>query len=164
MRYDEPETTGFPARKCVTKAALVIGYGNGLRSDDGAGPSVARLLATSDDLAVLVRDQLVPELAADLRGRAVVVFVDAATTLKPGAVAVRRLTVSEAAETPRLTHHFGPAALLCLAERLYGARPRAFLVTVGAASFALGEDLSPEVAAALPEAAAVVRRLIFAAE
>jgi hydrogenase maturation protease len=162
VRYDEAAFTGFAARDGVTKAALVIGYGNGLRSDDGAGTSVARLLATPDDVAVLVRDQLVPELAADLQGRAVVVFVDAATTLGPGTVAVRRLTTSEAAETPRLTHHFGPAALLLLAERLYGARPCAFLVTIGAASFALGEDLSPEVAAALPEAAAVVRRLIDA--
>ena len=117
----------------MTEAALVIGYGNGLRSDDGAGPRVAELLASDDDVAVLVRHQLVPELADDLRGRKVVVFVDAATTLSPGAVATRRLLASTAAQAPGLTHHCDPDGLLLLAERLYGARPRAFLVTVGAA-------------------------------
>ena len=49
---------------------------------------------------------------------------------------------------------------MLLAERLYDARPRAFLVAIGAASFALGEDLSPSVAAALPKAAALVHRLV----
>ncbi len=146
----------------MTEAALVIGYGNSLRSDDGAGPRVAQLLASEDGVAVLVRHQLVPELADDLRDRAVVVFVDAATTLKPGAVAARRLAAPEAAQPPGLTHHCDPDALLLLVERLYGARPRAFLVTVGAASFELGEELSPPVAAALPEAAAAVRRLLVA--
>ena len=144
----------------MTEAALVIGYGNTLRGDDGAGPRVAQLLATTDDAAVLVRHQLVPELADDLKDRAVVVFVDAATTLAAGAVAARRLAASAAAEAPGLTHHCTPEALVLLAERLYGAKPRAFLVTIGAGSFDLGEELSPPVAAALPEAVAVIRRLL----
>ena len=148
----------------MTETALVIGYGNGLRSDDGAGPRVAELLAKADDVAVLVRHQLVPELADDLRGRDVVVFVDAATTQAPGVVATRRLTATQTAQAPGLTHHCDPEALLLLAERLYGARPRAFLVTLGASSFALGEGLSPPVAAALPVAAAAIRRLLVAPE
>jgi len=150
-------------KRSVNRAALVIGYGNRLRSDDGAGARVAERLA-SDGVAVRVCDQLVPELADDLKGRAVVVFVDAAASSKPGAVAFRRLGAFGAHETPGLTHDVGPEALLSLAERLYGAKPRAFLVTVGAASFAFGEDLSPPVAAALPEAAALVRRLMGTAE
>ncbi len=107
--------------------------------------------------------QLVPELADDMRGREVVVFVDASAMLEPGVVAVRRLAAAlERQRAPTLTHHTSPEALLLLAERLYDARPRAFLVAIGAASFALGEDLSPAVAAALPEAAEVVRRLVAA--
>jgi hydrogenase maturation protease len=145
----------------MIEAALVIGYGNALCGDDGAGPGVARLLSAVDGADVSACGQLTPELADDLRDRAVVVFVDASATLDPGAVAVRPLAASGPSE-PGLTHHFSPEALLLLAERLYGAQPRAFLVTVGAASFALGEDLSPRVAAALPEAAAVVRRLLAA--
>jgi hydrogenase maturation protease len=148
----------------MAEAALVIGYGNALRSDDGAGHRIAQLLASAKDVTVLVRRQLVPELADDLRSCAVVVFVDATTTLPPGAVAARRLEASEAPGAPGLTHHCAPGALLLLAKRLYGATPRAYLVTVGASSFALGEELSPPVAAALPEAAAVIRRLLVAPE
>jgi hydrogenase maturation protease len=148
----------------MTEAALVIGYGHGLRSDDGAGLRVAELLAKEDGVAVLVRHQLVPELADDLRDRVVVVFVDAAATLEPGAVAARRVAAAEAVHAPGMSHHCSPGALLRLAERLYGARPQAFLVTLGASSFALGDELSPPVAAALPEAAALVRRLLAAPE
>jgi hydrogenase maturation protease len=146
----------------MTEAALVIGYGDSLRSDDGAGPRIAELLAPAENLAVLARHQLLPDLAADLKGRDVVVFVDAGTELEPGLVSARRVTPSDAAEAAGLTHHCSPGALLRLADRLYGARPRAFLVTVGAVSFELGEELSPPVAAALPKAAALVRGLIAA--
>ena len=146
----------------MIEAALVIGYGDRLRSDDGAGPRVAERLAATDRVAVRIRAQLVPELADDMRGRDVVVFVDATATLEPGAVAVRRLAAVVEPGAPALTHHTSPEGLLLLAERLYDARPCAFLVAIGAASFALGEDLSPSVAAALPEAAALVRRLVAA--
>jgi len=145
-------------------AALVIGYGDSLRSDDGAGPRVAELLSGLEGLTVLSRHQLVPELADDFRGRDVVVFVDAAATLKPGEVAVRRLRASPPAGPAGFTHHYDPETLLLVAERLYGTTPRAFLVTLGAQSFALGETLSPAVEAALAEAAKRVRRLIAAPE
>ena len=86
--------------------ALVIGYGDSLRSDDGAGPRVAELLSGLEGLTVLTRHQLVPELADDFRGRDVVVFVDAAATLKPGEVAVRRLRASPPAGSAGFTHHY----------------------------------------------------------
>jgi hydrogenase maturation protease len=146
----------------VVEAALVIGYGDRLRSDDGVGARVAERLTATEGMAVQILSQLVPELAHDMRGRDVVVFVDATTMLEPGTVAVRRLTAAVQPGAPALTHHTSPEALLLLAERLYDARPCAFLVTIGAASFALGEDLSPPVAAALPDAAALVRRLVAA--
>ncbi|MDR3374909.1 MAG: hydrogenase maturation protease [Ancalomicrobiaceae bacterium] len=146
-------------------AVLVIGYGNTLRGDDGAGPKVAELVADTvlpEQATVLVRPQLLPELAADLVDRSVVVFVDAAATPTPGSIAIRRIeaAAADASDGSGLTHHVSPQALLLLAERLFGARPNAFLVTLGAASFDLGEELSPPVTAALPEAAAAVRRLI----
>ena len=148
------------------QSALVIGYGNTLRSDDGAGPKVAAALV-GNGASVLIRHQLVPELADDLRHRTIVVFVDAAATLAPGSIAIRRIeaaTAADASDGSGLTHHVSPQALLLLADRLYGARPSAFLVTIGAASFELGEELSPVVANAVPEAAAAVRRLIEGAE
>jgi hypothetical protein len=49
-----------------------------------------------------------------------------------------------------------------MAQRLYGRSPEAYLVTVGAGSFELGEELSPPVARALPEVIVTVRRLALA--
>jgi len=145
----------------MNAAALVIGYGNPLRGDDGVGPRVAQTLASTKGVEVRVCHELVPELADDLRGRTVAVFVDATASLAAGVVAGRALTASEAEPASGLTHRFSPATLLAMAEALYGATPRAFLVTIGAASFALGEALSPAVEAALPEAVATVRRLLL---
>ncbi|MDR3493141.1 MAG: hydrogenase maturation protease [Ancalomicrobiaceae bacterium] len=146
------------------QSALVIGYGNTLRSDDGAGPKVAEVLAEAGT-AVLLRHQLVPELADELKHCTIVVFVDAVATLTPGAVAIRQIAAEAAADgsdASGLTHHCSPETLLLLADRLYGARPRAYLVTLGAASFELGDELSSAVAAAVPVAAAAVRQLIEA--
>lgn len=144
----------------MTGGVLVIGFGDSLRSDDGAGPRVAALLPPAETLVVRVCDQLTPEAAEDLRGRDLVVFVDATATLDPGAVAVRPLEPGKSDEASQFTHDCRPETLLLLAERLYDARPRAFLVTIGAASFDFGAALSPTVEAALPTAAEAVRRVI----
>ena len=58
---------------------LVIGYGNDLRSDDGAGRAVAEMVSDLDLPGVEVRtmSQLTPELSLAITGRAKVVFVDA---------------------------------------------------------------------------------------
>jgi hydrogenase maturation protease len=59
---------------------LVIGHGNELRGDDGAGPSVARAVASwhLPGVRTLAVHQLTPELAEDLAQTKRVVFVDAA--------------------------------------------------------------------------------------
>jgi hydrogenase maturation protease len=152
----------------VTRA-LVVGYGNALRSDDGVGPRAADLLAADPRLAgadVLARHQLTPELALDMSRASLVVLVDARATARPGEITVRRL---EAAGEARAGagpgpswHHVGPAELLALARELYGAAPPAFVVSVGAADLGPGETLSPEVAAALPAVADAVAGLVAA--
>ena len=74
--------------------ALVVGYGNSLRSDDGVGWHAAGLLATDPRLAgarVLARHQLVPELAVDVSRASLVVLVDAAADGDPGSLSVRRV-------------------------------------------------------------------------
>jgi hydrogenase maturation protease len=146
----------------LTGNALVIGYGNPLRGDDGIGQAVAR--AFLDDAAIdrtraIVCHQLTPELAECIAGVDLVVFIDATVNIDPGTVAVRQV-LGESARSSGLVHAASPAALLALASALYGRSPDAFLVTVGAASLALSEALSDAAAAALPVAIAAVRRLI----
>jgi hydrogenase maturation protease len=146
----------------VTGKALVIGYGNSLRGDDGIGLAVANALANEpviDRAHVIVCHQLTPELAECLAAVELAIFVDAAADIKPGIVVVREI---HAASPPpsALAHTADPALLLALTRKLYNRSPQAFLVTIGVSSLALGEGLSDAASAALPEAKAAVHRLL----
>ena len=145
-------------RSDVNDKALVIGFGNTLRSDDAAGRAVARAVAeaASRSVDVLECHQLAPELVERLAEVDLVVFVDAEIGPPPGSVRVTRVGLVAAMRETALGHHVIPAALLALSAQLYGRAPDAFLVTVAAGSLELGDTLSEPVAAALPLAAATV--------
>lgn len=131
---------------------LVIGWGNPLRGDDGAGWRAAEMVGGAlegHDVTVRVGHQLMPELAEDIAGAGFVVFIDAACDNGPGEVRVERVE-PDRAPSAAFSHQLSPPALLGMAERLYGRRPEARLFTVGARSFEFGERLSPEVESALP--------------
>ncbi|MGC8794987.1 MAG: hydrogenase maturation protease [Bryobacteraceae bacterium] len=139
---------------------LVIGYGNPLAGDDGAGWRAAEALAASPAGArarVLTCRQLTPELAAEAAGAALVIFLDASVEIPPGAVSCQRL--EPVAGSGPFSHHLTPGALLTLAERLYGQRPEAVLFSIGARSFS-SPNLSPEVENALPPLLEEVQALI----
>ena len=138
---------------------LVVGVGSDLRRDDAAGRHVAEEIEALSlgGVAVRVVTQLVPELVEPISAADRVVFVDAS-------VAVRVVTVGPVeplAETGA-SHHATPGALLGLAARLGLTCPPAFLVEVPAHDLSLGEGLSAETAAALPEAVDAVATLITA--
>jgi hydrogenase maturation protease len=146
----------------LSRTALVIGYGNPLRGDDGIGPAVARAFENAGggrQTRAIVCHQLTPELAECIAAVDLAVFVDAAVNVGPGTVAMREI---RGASPPAsgLGHIASPVALLDLASRLCGRSPVAFLVTVGVSSLALSEVLSDTAAAALPVAIAAVRQLI----
>ncbi|MGF1587982.1 MAG: hydrogenase maturation protease [Pleurocapsa sp.] len=63
---------------------LVIGYGNTLRSDDGAGQSAANQIAAwgLPNVRSLAVHQLTPELAEDIANADTVIFVDAVISAK----------------------------------------------------------------------------------
>lgn len=141
---------------------LIVGYGNPLRGDDGVGQVVAGLLAedfADSDTRVIGCHQLMPELAESLAEAELAVFIDVIAEGRPGAVAVNRLQ-AEPPPSSGLVHHVDPRALLAMAEKLYGRRPGAFLVSVVGQSFELGDGLSDLVAAAVPEIILQVRRLL----
>lgn len=142
---------------------LLVGWGNALRGDDGAGVVLAERLRDelpAHALRVVVAHQLTPDLAEAVSAAAAAVFVDASCAADPGAVACHRLAAAPAL-TSEFTHHCQPADLLRLAHELYGRAPAsAWLVTIGGASFGFGEELSPRIAAALPRAHALVTRLL----
>jgi hydrogenase maturation protease len=135
---------------------LVIGYGNELRRDDGAGPRVARAVAERGrpGIRAVAVHQLTPELAEPLAAADLAVFVDATTE---GENVSALPLVAKGAGTP--THVCDPAWLLELTEAAYGRRPRAWLVTVPAADVGFGEGLSPAAACGVREALALVERI-----
>ena len=142
----------------MTDGVLVIGYGNAMRRDDGAGQRLARLVAASKLPGVrsLAVHQLSPELAEALASARVAVFVDAEEEAE--AAAARPIT--EAPGLATLGHACGPAWLLALAQAIYGRRPPAWLVSVPAQDTGHGTGLSSSAKRGVREGVEIVRRLV----
>jgi len=125
------------------KLPLVIGYGNRLRQDDGLGWRAAELLEQAmprDAVRILECRQLTPELAAELDGAPVVVFLDAALDLEPGSVVAKCIS----AENQMVwSHDLSPEQLTGLAEILAGSQRPVFQITGGVYQTGFGENLTP---------------------
>lgn len=145
--------------------ALVIGYGNPLRQDDGAGWRAAQMLEgrlSDDEARVIACHQLTPELAEPIAAADRVIFIDAEEGEEPGRVACAPVT-PEAGEAGPFSHHVSPGALLACAGALYGHTPEAYLVTVVGSAFGVGQEMTPEVRAALPRLVAEAESRLRAA-
>lgn len=142
----------------VPGGVLVVGIGNDLCGDDGAGRRIAERLedASGPGTCVCSVHQLLPELVEELAGRALVVFVDA----DRGVTAARTQPVQPAAPGRSFTHHLGPASLLELARTIGIEPPPAVLVRVPAVEFGHGSALSHRAAAGVEQAVALVVELI----
>ena len=140
---------------------LIIGYGNPMCGDDGFGCRVAERLRSTvrhRDVEILVLHQLTPELMEPISRAQRVVFIDAASG--PLAGEVREREVDPLATGPSFTHHATPAVLLAGAQVLYGATPKATLITVTGADFSFSDQLSPAVAAQVDAVVRSVLRLL----
>ncbi|TQM11095.1 hydrogenase maturation protease [Pseudonocardia kunmingensis] len=154
---------------------IVAGVGNLLRGDDGFGVLVAQYLEQDEPPpGVRVLDigiggiHLVQEL---LRPVDVLIVVDAVELERPpGTVLVIRPAITDVTVMPLAQrhdeladmHYATPERAFMLAHGLGVLPPVTWLVGCqpGAESDRPGEDLSPEVRAAIGSAAAEVRRLV----
>jgi hydrogenase maturation protease len=140
--------------------ALLIGCGNPLRGDDGAGPAAAAACADQvPDVEIIVVHQLTPELSEPISRAPIVIFIDAGVDGSAGAVRITALAKRSDVDAP-VSHHLTPSALLELAAGLYERCPPAFLVTIGGGRFEMEEGLSRKVSAAIPVAVETIRRLL----
>jgi hydrogenase maturation protease len=142
--------------------ALIVGYGNPLRGDDGFGWHAAQRLAAvfrEGVVHTIACHQLTPELAEPVSRAALAIFIDAAQQGPPGLLVCRRIS-PEPALPGALSHYLTPPMLLACAEAFYKSCPRAFLLSVSGAFFGYGEQLSSIVQAALPEAVEKVQVLV----
>ena len=136
---------------------LIIAYGNPLRSDDAIAWRAADALSKKlpkPEVEIVRLHQLSPELAETASHAEYLIFIDAASdpSSVPGEIRVEEVHSEpvDAKEAPRFSHALSPHTVMALAESLYYAKPKAFLVTVTGATFDHGESLSAPVAAALP--------------
>lgn len=129
---------------------LIIGYGNRLRGDDGAGPAIAGRLREripDPEIEILSLHQLTPELMDPISRADRVIFIDAAAGANPGEIAERPLH-PDPGSSP-FTHFATPEALLAGAQSLFGSAPPAILITITGECFDLREGLSASVQQAL---------------
>ncbi len=142
------------------RTVLVMGFGNPGRLDDGLGPALAAALEGSVPAGVTVDAdyQLTVEDAAALAAHDVVIFADAAVD-GPEPFSFERLRPEPVLGFS--SHSVRPAALLALAETLFGAGPATYVLGIRGYEFnEFGERLSAAAQANLTAAAAFVRALL----
>ena len=151
VKYGELEVPGI----------LIIGYGNVLRGDDGVGIHVARELERQfhedPEVEIVACQQLTPEMAEDISGSELVIFLDAAHGDEPGTVRCRQV---RADALLGYTHDVTAEALVSAAEQLYGEVPKAFSITLSGFSFEMGSKLSRAAQLHLPELVRRTREVI----
>ena len=130
--------------------ALLIGIGNRLRGDDGAGYRLARILARRPPpgVQVLALPQLTPELAEPLARCSRVLFIDAVLAAGEPAQDLRLQPLGPNAAADAFSHRLSPAQLLGLSQALYRRCPPATQLLIPAEQWAINAQLSTTTAAA----------------
>lgn len=137
---------------------LIIGYGNMLRGDDGAGVQAAELAREQiAGVDVLTVHELQPELAESIADRETVIFVDASAGTD--ILYCTQLGFGVPIDPVR-SHMLTPTQLLVLCLRLYGRAPETvYLIGIPASDFGYGEELSAKTAAFLEPCVHLIDRL-----
>ena len=135
-------------------AALLIGFGNQGRGDDGLGPLFAERIEklAPKGLEIDIDYQLTVDHALAVSEADLVVFADAEIGAE-GSFSFEPIAASGA--TGMGSHELSPQAVLTLAKTLYGREPQAFLLGIAGWDYGeVKEGLSPEATAHLDEAEA----------
>lgn len=146
-------------------SVLVLGLGNDLLTDDAVGLRVVRavhhLLGPVSDISVRETMEMGLALLDEIVGCNVLILVDSLQTGRTPPGHVHEMALSSLIGRHNSGPHFlGVGETLALGRRLGLAIPetgRIFAIEV-ADPFTLGANLTPEVAEAVPHAAALVAR------
>ena len=150
---------------------IVAGFGSADRGDDGVGPLVAQRVAAISSATRDVGPLTEPlDLLDHCEGADLVVVIDAVRSgAQPGSVRVVEMDVANRTrddeglargEGATSTHGIGLVGVLRVAKAIDRAPLRLVVVGIEGEFFALGEELSPSVRAAVPEAIRQVLQLI----
>ncbi|ACK64120.1 hydrogenase maturation protease [Rippkaea orientalis PCC 8801] len=143
----------------MSKKCLIIGYGNSLRSDDGAGQKVAKRVAQWNlkNVSCIAIYQLTPELSEAISKVDMVIFVDALATSKK--LEIQQLKVNS--KITNLGHYSNPSQLLSLTKAIYNKLPIAYWILIPAINFDFGESLSIITENAIKLALEKIRKMIL---
>lgn len=140
---------------------LLIGYGNTLRSDDGAGVWIVEEFSRRypGRAQCLVMQQLGPELAEPIARTSCVVFVDASVVVPT--VSTFRIEHLKPASFAHSTHFYNPQSLLYSCSQLYDYSPAdAYVVHVPVRSLEVGDTLTQEVRSQSEDAVEAIATLL----
>ncbi len=135
-------------------AALLIGFGNQGRGDDGLGPRFAERIERQapTGLAIDIDYQLTVDHALAVSDADLVIFADAEIGAE-GSFSFA--PVSAEGATGMGSHELSPEAVLTLAKTLYGREPQAYVLGIAGWDYGeVKEGLSAEAEAHLEEAEA----------
>lgn len=141
------------------KKTLIVGYGNTLRGDDGAGVRVAERIAEQHpEIDCLISHQLLPEMAERIARYEMIVFVDAALGIND--VVVSEIKPQKSAK-PWSSHRCSPQSLVNAASTLVGTPPsRCYLIQIPAFTFDYGDELSLETSHLADKGVEVVNNIL----
>lgn len=137
----------------------IVGIGNTLRSDDGAGAYVCEKLAQKNipGVHVITTHQLDTNMIEELIGFTQVIFVDASMDAKD--VSLQQIT-KDNTQPQSFSHHINAAMLAGLADQLYAAKTKFYICAVPAINFNLGNTLTKETKKNATKAVALVFKWI----
>lgn len=136
---------------------LVIGYGNSLRCDDGAGIQLAEALQARTNLIhVMTCHQLTLDLADAIWRAKAVLFLDASAECD--ALHLKQIWAEEGsiASVEPLSHSLTTLRLLTFTNALYGSCPPTWEMLIPGQVWDIGEHLSAAAAAACQAALPLV--------
>ena len=138
---------------------LVIGYGNTMRSDDGAGVAIAEAIEKEclDDVEVRTCQQLHVELISEFSDYDRIILADA--SVEGEEVELRKIRPTSQ-NYMASSHHLGPELLMRLAEITNLGDPELYLCMVRGKCFDYCEELSDEVKKRVFEAVDKIKNLI----
>jgi hydrogenase maturation protease len=152
---------------------IVIGYGNTLRGDDGAGQKVAEIVDSWNlpQMQAIAAHQLTPEFAALLTESELAIFVDVypvAEQSQPDeeidirVIPIHPCTYRHYSTSGGAGHSTDPHSLMCLAEIVYGKAPPAWWILIPAHNFEFGEQLSDLTTTAMNKALQQIKQIMQA--
>ncbi|NEO54919.1 MAG: hypothetical protein F6K54_18660 [Okeania sp. SIO3B5] len=154
---------------------LVIGYGNTLRSDDGAGQRVAELVTEwkLPNVRSLPVHQLTPELAEPISQAELVIFVDAYPATSEQSLQAHQLCAPPSPHTPHTLERGGfesqglnightgePRSLLALSQFVYKNVPPSWWILIPAVNFEFGENFSSQTSQGITDALAQIQQIL----